>query len=403
MRFSIQCLVLIPCLLLANFARAEPPRVQLDSLIAQLQTTPDDIALRTRAVNLAMKIKPEMTLPLEAENIRARIQTATRIAKSPADYTAIADEYEKLIAAAPWVLGNYYELCGIYGKAEKYVAAKRNCGFFLKNTPSVKASKDARDLISKLDREIKNEADFYAGMSAGKVLRDCDGCPDLVVIPSGSFEMGSSTGREDEKPIHTVTLDLFAIGKTEVTQGQWRAVMGSNHSSFGKCGDDCPVEVTTLSWNDAEAFIGKLNEITGQRYRLPSESEWEYACRASDRHEYCGSGNLDDVGWHDANSGGSAHPVGLKQPNGFGLYDMSGNVWEWVADSGHEDYTDAPNDGGVHYGEFDSLWRVLRGGAWNVDPYRARSAYRLRCIPNFPMRFGFRIAKDLTVTRLSSL
>lgn len=402
MRLSIKVLVLISSLLLANFAHAAS-LIQLQTLLTQLQASPDDNALRTRVVKLAMKMKPAMPLPFEAESIKAETQIAMQAAKSPAEYTAIASQYEKLIAAAPWVLSNYYELCKVYGKAEQYEAAKTNCEFFRKNSTSVEASNDALDFIFKLNREIKNEADFYAAMSAGKVFKDCSECLDLVVIPSGSFEMGSTKGEGDEIPVHPVTLDLFALGKTEVTQGQWRTVMGSNHKSFGECGDDCPVEITTLSWNDAELFIEKLNTLTGQQYRLPSESEWEYACKAGGQHEYCGSDNLDEVGWHDANSNGSSHPAGLKQANSFGLYDMSGNVWEWVADSGHEDYLGAPNDGSVRHGEFDHLWRVLRGGAWNINSYRARSAFRLRCIPKFPMHFGFRVARDLAITRLASL
>jgi formylglycine-generating enzyme required for sulfatase activity len=402
MNFPIKFLILIASFMLVNFARAEPPGLQLQQLLTQLQASPDDDALRARVVKIAMKIKPGMTLPDEAASIRADAQIAIRTAKSPAEYLVIANQYEKVIAAAPWVLSNYYELCTIYKKAEKYGDAKKSCEFFRDNTTSAEASNEARSLVIDLNRELKNETDFFADMSAGKIFKDCAECLDLVVIPPGSFEMGSINGQADEQPVHPVTLDLFAIGKTEVTQGQWRAVMGSNHKSFGTCGDDCPVEVTTLDWYDAEAFIEKLNAMTGQQYRLPSESEWEYACKAGAQHEYCGGDNLDEVGWHDSNSNGFAHPVGLKQANGFGLYDMSGNVWEWVGDSGHENYDDAPTDGSVHHGDFDNLWRVLRGGAWNVNSYRSRSAFRLRCIPNFPMRFGFRVARGLAVTRLSS-
>ncbi len=130
----------------------------------------------------------------------------------------------------------------------------------------------------------------------GYIIKDCPDCPDMVVIPAGSFNMGSDKGG-DETPAHHVTISkAFAIGKTEVTQGQWKAVMGSNPSNFANCGDDCPVE--KVSWDDAKQFIQKLNSKTGKQYRLPSEAEWEYACRAGSQTEYCGGDNVDSVAWY---------------------------------------------------------------------------------------------------------
>jgi formylglycine-generating enzyme required for sulfatase activity len=166
--------------------------------------------------------------------------------------------------------------------------------------------------------------------------RDCAECPEMVSIPS----LGIS------------------IGKYEVTQGQWKAIMGTNPSSFTACGDDCPVE--QVSWDDVQAFIVKLNQRTGKQYRLPSEKEWEAACRAGGQHEYCGSDTVDEVAWYDENSGKSTHPVGKKKPNAFGLYDMSGNVWEWVQDC---------YDGNCTH-------RVLRGGSWISIARSTRSAAR---------------------------
>ncbi len=137
-----------------------------------------------------------------------------------------------------------------------------------------------------------------AGTAAGKIFKDCADCPEMVVIPAGSFDMGSNND-PSEKPVHRVTIGrAFAMGKTEVTQGQWKALMGNNPSKYSDCGDNCPVE--QVSWDDARAFIEKLNAKTGKQYRLPTEAEWEYACRAGGQHEYCGGDNPDSVGWYGA-------------------------------------------------------------------------------------------------------
>ena len=155
---------------------------------------------------------------------------------------------------------------------------------------------------------------------------------EFVWVPAGEFLMGStsSEANDDERPVTQVRISRgYWLGKYEVTQGQWQAVMGSNPSRFKDCGPNCPVE--TVSWNDAQGFIRRLNSRSGgTRYRLPTEAEWEYAARAGtggDRY-----GNLDAIAWYDGNSGDRTHPVGRKAPNAWGLYDMLGNVWEWVED-----------------------------------------------------------------------
>ncbi len=374
-------------LALAANAYAQSPREQLKQMVAQLQKSPDDNALREKIIKLAPMLKPSPVLPEEAKRFEGRAQFAFKNAKSSSDYLDVAREYEKAIAVAPWVPGYYADLCTIYEKAAKYAEAKKSCEFFLVSSPSAQDASDVRKRIAGLEFATEK-------MRPGKVFRDCTDCPEMVIIPPGSFEMGATNGEADEKPTHRVSLaQAFALGKTEITQAQWHAVMGNNPSRSKDCGDTCPVD--KVSWNDAQAYIRKLNAKTGKRYRLPSEAEWEYACRADGRQEYCGSDNLDSVGWYYKNSGSGIRPVAGKQPNAFGLYDMSGNVWEWVEDSYHGDYNGAPTDGSAWQG--DGATRVLRGGSQNSGPQFVRAAHRVRSEPaNRSVRgLGFRVARML--------
>lgn len=183
----------------------------------------------------------------------------------------------------------------------------------------------------------------------------------MVSVPAGCYLMGSDSGMADEKPVHEVCVDGFRMGKYEVTQAQWEAVMGSNPAS-NKQGGNYPVE--SVSWNDAQEFIRRLNTATNQNFRLPTEAEWEYACRSGGKKEqYCGGDNLDDLAWYEDNSGGASHPVGTKQANGLGLYDMSGNVWEWCSDWYDENYyRSSPRQNPP--GPSSGVSRVDRGGSW---------------------------------------
>jgi formylglycine-generating enzyme required for sulfatase activity len=183
-------------------------------------------------------------------------------------------------------------------------------------------------------------------------------------------------GGAAEKPVHEVCVDDFYLGVYEVTQAQWEKVMGNNPSNFRK-GGNYPVE--QVSWNDIQDFLGRLNRQSGRRYRLPTEAEWEYAARGGGKREkYAGTSReneLSDYAWYGANSGSSTHPVGQKKPNGLGLYDMSGNVWEWCADwyDGNY-YQDSPknNPTGPNSGQS----RLLRGGSWVSNPGNTRTAKR---------------------------
>jgi formylglycine-generating enzyme required for sulfatase activity len=203
--------------------------------------------------------------------------------------------------------------------------------------------------------------------------------------------MGSEKGDTDERPVHKVCLEGFWLGKYEVTQDQWRRVMGGNPSRFKK-GDDHPVE--QVSWKDAQAFIAKLNARGEGGVRLPSESQWEYACRGGGREEtYCGGEDLDRLAWYGGNSGGTTHAVGGKAANALGLYDMSGNVYEWVQDCYQDSYAGAPADGSAREAG-DCGRRVVRGGGWDYVPRYLRSADRFGDFPGDAFVYqGFRLAR----------
>jgi formylglycine-generating enzyme required for sulfatase activity len=243
----------------------------------------------------------------------------------------------------------------------------------------------AKAAIARLQREeaeaarLKREQDEREAreMRPGKVFKDCAECPDMVVIPAGSFTMGSNVGAAQEKPPRRVNIRSFALGKFEVTQGQWKAVMGSNPSNFSNCGDNCPVE--QVSWDDIQQYIQRLNQQTGKQYRLPSESEWEYAARAGSTGKWSFGDNESVLGqhaWYDANSINRTWPVGQKQANAFGLHDMHGNVWEWVQDVWHYNYTGAPTDGSAWTAGGEESGRVRRGGSWYNYPHILRLAVR---------------------------
>ena len=223
---------------------------------------------------------------------------------------------------------------------------------------------------------------------------------EFVLIPAGEFDMGSPADEEgrydDEGPVHTVTIEkAYYLGKYEVTQKQWREVMGSNPSDFK--GDDLPVEWVT--WDDAQDFVIKLNAREGtDKYRLPSEAEWEYAARAGTTTRYSFGNDESDLGeyaWYWDNSNSKTHPVGQKKPNSWGLYDMHGNVFEWVQDEWHSNYDGAPTDGSV-WDSGDGSSRVLRGGGWGQHARDCQSTIRAGVHSGNTLNFlGFRILQEV--------
>ena len=227
--------------------------------------------------------------------------------------------------------------------------------------------------------------------------------PEMVTVQGGTFAMGGN--EENNQPIHNVALSSFRVAKYETTQAQWERVMGTNPSSYPGCAD-CPVE--SISWEDVQTFITKLNALSGKNYRLPTEAEWEYAARGgrkSNNFEFAGSNDLNAVAWNSDNSELTPHPVGQKMPNELGLYDMSGNVWEWCNDWYDKNYyansqkNDPPgpeakppeekNDG-VHLPPL----HVVRGGNIGNGTAYNRVTYR----PKFRLGYrwiGFRLASSL--------
>ncbi len=284
-----------------------------------------------------------------------------------------------------------------------------------------------------------------AGAVVGETFRDCPECPEMVVIPSGSFMMGSPESETERwedwgGPVHRVSVrQPFALGRHEVTRGQYAAFV---RATGRKQADGCWYwdaeageanegkrrnwrspgfsqterdPVTCVNWNDAQAYVKWLSKKTGHAYRLPSEAEWEYAARAGTKtarywgasaDDACGYANVHDrtgkrvnkFNWtiHACNDGyAQTAPVGSFETNAFGLHDMLGNAWEWVEDCWNESYAGAPSDTNV-WTAGDCRGRVLRGGSWLYSPWLVRSAYRLRNgIENRFFSYGFRIARTL--------
>jgi formylglycine-generating enzyme len=223
---------------------------------------------------------------------------------------------------------------------------------------------------------------------AAAAQQPANGAIEFARVPAGCFDMGSEFGEKHEKPVHKVCVKAFDMGKYEVTQGQWKAVMQANPSKF-PLGDDHPVE--NVSWNDAQEFLRRISARDGATYRLPTEAEWEYACRGAGKHmEYAGEVGLADVhqiAWFNKDEvGNRTHPVGRKQPNALGLYDMNGNVWEWT-----QDFFVTPYGGDKKEAKY-----VLRGGSWDGKVRYVRCAIRNRNeADRRDPRLGLRVVREV--------
>jgi formylglycine-generating enzyme required for sulfatase activity len=219
-------------------------------------------------------------------------------------------------------------------------------------------------------------------------FKECKACPEMVVVPAGEFMMGwpetQKRYSDNEGPQHKVMISRpYAVARFELTFAEWDACAdhGDCPRDIAASGSSRPrLPVINVSWDDAQRYVAWLSKITGKPYRLLSEAEWEYAARAGATTRYSFGDDeamLDQYAWYSGNSINRVHPVGLKTPNAFGVFDMHGNVWEWVADCYHDDYEGAPVDGAA-WTTGGCATRVLRGGAWNNSPGLLRAAYRLR-------------------------
>jgi len=350
-------------------------------MLEQLRSHPEDKTLRERIVKAAREQTPAPVLPEEARRFFIRGNTALEDAQGQEGYLRAIRNYDEALKIAPWWGDAYRNLAKARDLAKDYSGAIDALGLYLLSGPAQADARQAQDRIYALEekqeekqeralerRDAKAEKSVDAKQEnlakentredvkkPGAVFRDCSDCPEMVVITTS-----------------------YAMGKYLVTQKQWRDLMGSNPSFFRNCGDDCPVE--DVSWDDAQEFLMKLNEKTGKIYRLPTEAQWEFACRAGSQTDYCGGQQFDAVAWFVRNSGARTHPVGQKQPNALGLYDMNGNVWEWTSDCSNG----------------DCRYRILRGGSWSVDPQFPRSPKRIGIAASYHLNdYGFRLVRAL--------
>ena len=231
----------------------------------------------------------------------------------------------------------------------------------------------AQDAAGKKKKKKSKKAEIELPSVSQELLDSL--AANFVWVTGGKFMMGDYAGEADEKPAYEVVVDGFAISKYPVTQRQWTAIMGSSPSEFKGC-DQCPIDM--VSWDDAQHFIAILNKLTGKNYALPTEAEWEYAAKGGLKSQglrYSGADNIEAVGWYTGNSGRHPHPVGEKTPNELGLYDMTGNVWEWCRDWYNKNYYEL-RESNNPTGPASGAARVRRGGSWFTQEVSCRTSSR---------------------------
>ena len=329
---------------------------------ADFDETIDDFALSSIALSLkAVSLRPSLL-----DNFGA----PDRLLFSAADYRDLSRS--KVLAALQPLLAaeGMPTLLSLFLLAAEHKDLSL-CSFRLFHVGNLVAGK------AKPPRRVAQAAPPKPRKEPVKTFRVSGVSFDMVLVEAGTFTMGATPEMEDpdddEKPAHQVTLTRdYYMGKMQVTQALWQAVMGTNPSSF--TGSKKPVEC--VSCNDCQEFIAKLNTLTGKEFRLPTEAEWEFAARGGNKskhYQYSGSNNLDEVAWYDEDWDGTTHDVGTKKPNELGIYDMSGNVWEWCNDW-YGDYSSSAQTDPT--GSLNGSCRVQRGGSWYYDARYCRSSLR---------------------------
>ena len=296
-----------------------------------------------------------------------------------------------------YLLTNAYHGRGDYGKAmasleEFFNVTPESLSDTEEYSKMVSLYSELELLLQKQQEKLEAIAEKKRKDEATKKVVSSILSQQMIPVPGGCFKMGNnsffSADDADEKPAHKVCLNSFSIGKYEVTQSLWTAVMENNPS--GTKGDTFPV--TEVGWGDVQQFLQELNRLTNRHYRLPTEAEWEYAARSAGKKEKYSGGNKPDlVGWHQENSGNNVHAVGQKAANGLGLYDMSGNVWEWCQDWNSKAYY-KHSPGNNPTGPSSGKRRSIRGGAFNKKTTVIRTVNRARQTPNkYANTLGFRL------------
>ncbi|MGO9484055.1 MAG: SUMF1/EgtB/PvdO family nonheme iron enzyme [Rhodomicrobium sp.] len=320
----------------------------------------------------------------EAARAKAAAEAAAR-AKAQAEAEARAKEEARRAELKGKIggIGDRDTLLSLLQEAPEAVAARLQALGFLR-VPSQKEGKP-----------------HTLWLKPGESFRDLDTAPEMVIVPAGEFWMGSKDGEgsDSERPRHKVTIPRpFAVGRYAVTFDEWdaaRAAGGVSHNPSDQGWGRGRRPVINVNWDDAQAYIKWLSSKTAQPYRLLSEAEWEYCCRAGTETPYSFGGkesDLDRYAWYSANSGSKTHPVGEKLPNEWGLHDMHGNVWEWCEDCWNGNYHNAPGDGSA-WTTPGGTYRVLRGGSWGNYPQVLRAAYRVSIYPDSRNYvYGFRVA-----------
>jgi len=382
-------------------------------VISKLETTLifaniDELTNQMQQANIAL-IEENEKLKKQTESLeKDKVELSGRISNLSKKIEGLNETTNTLTNGNKELKNQINQLEDIKGKKVEYENQLNHL-----NKKIEELNKENEGLNKKIDRITKTKEKTEELTKQGNSIG-----MKFTLIPAGEFYMGSEES-DDEKPVHKVKINNpFYLGTYPVTQREWKAVMGDNPSDFK--GDDLPVE--GVSWHDVQKFIMKLNEKEGtDKYRLPSEAEWEYACRAGTTTRYSfgdDESKLGDYGWYAENSGsrspkkgdffgydeddwsenrwkGKTHSVGQKKPNPWGLYDMHGNVWEWVQDEWHSSYDRAPTDGSA-WESGDGAFRVYRGGSWFSYAGDCRSADRFHFVPRYRgFSLGFRLLWEL--------